>query len=73
MRADDPDVIRCELNTDPRRTAHEHHVPVVLRVDCAAQHSRPERALLREVSSVEHHDLILDLHADHRDIEQAPV
>ena len=58
MRPLRSNVIRCELNADPRRTVHVHHMPVVLRFDCASQHSRPEAAFLAEVSSVEHDDLI---------------
>ena len=56
-------MIRCQLDANPWSTVDVHHVPVVFRVDGPAEHASPEATLCRQIGSVEHDDLMDDLHA----------
>lgn len=57
-------VVGRQLHADARTTIDEHHVPVVLGIDGAAQHPGPEAALGSEIGGIEHDDLKCDLHGD---------
>jgi hypothetical protein len=63
MRPLGPDVVWCELDAHPWLTVDQHHVPVVLSVDRAAEHPSPESALGREIVSIERHDLMPNPHS----------
>jgi len=56
------DVVGRQLNPDPRLTFDDHHVPVILGIDGAAEHPGPEAAPGREVCGVEHDHLVIDAH-----------
>jgi hypothetical protein len=51
-----------ELNTDSRFALDHHHVPVILSIDRAVEHTSPENAFSRKVCGVEHHNLVIDAH-----------
>ena len=53
---------RSVLHPDPRFAVDHYHVPAIFTLDYPAEHARPERTLCLEVSSVEHDNLISDLH-----------
>ena len=56
------DMVRRQLNSDPRFAVEHHPVPVVLGVDLAVEHARPESALSPEIRGVEHYNLTSDAH-----------
>src|SRR5205807_7380664 len=55
--------VRRELNAEPPLAVDQHAVPLVVRVDRAAQQTCPEGALGGQIGGVEHDDLPRDLHA----------
>src|SRR5690242_20818123 len=56
------DVVWLELDPDPRLTVDHYHVPVILGIDGAAEHSGPEAALGCEVRGVKDDHLMVDAH-----------
>jgi hypothetical protein len=56
------DMVRRQLNSDPRFAVDHHPVPVVLGVDRAVEYAGPESALSREICGVEHYNLTSDAH-----------
>jgi hypothetical protein len=56
------DMVGRELDTHPRFTVDQHHVPLVLSIDHAAKHSRPELAFAGQIGGVEHNNLVVDFH-----------
>jgi len=66
-----------QLNSDPRFTLDDHHVPVIFGIYGPVEHPGPEAALGREVCGVEHHDLATDVHrvilsGDHHGLRRCP-
>lgn len=56
------DVFGGQLDSYPRLTVDDHHVPVSLGVDRATEHSSPKAAFGGQVSGIEDDDLVVDLH-----------
>jgi hypothetical protein len=56
------DVVGRQLDPHPRLAVDQHHVPVVLGVDGATEHPRPEGALGSQVSCIEYDDPAVDQH-----------
>src|SRR5690606_8251063 len=57
-----PDVVRRKLEAEPGLAVDEDRVPVLVGLDRPVQDACPEGALGLEVVSVEHDDLLCDLH-----------
>jgi hypothetical protein len=57
-------VVGCELDTDSGFAVDDDRVPVVVPVDVATEHSRPERTLFLEICGVEGDDLVFDSHVE---------
>ena len=56
------DALPSELNPDPGFAVDDHDVPVIFGIHGTIEHPCPEAALGREISGVEHDDLMIDTH-----------
>ena len=56
-------VVGCMLDANSWFAVDHDHVPSIVPIDVATEHSRPERTLLLEICGVEGHNLGSDPHA----------